>query len=96
MGEFNYKVVLVTGGTSGIGGATVSLLAHDGATVIAVGRNEHQGEKISELSDYGSRVCYFKADVCICMMQASPPGCAALWKRTRSGSGNTQYASRDL
>lgn len=39
MGEFNDKVVLVTGGTSGIGGATVSLLVHNGVTVIAVGRN---------------------------------------------------------
>lgn len=66
MGEFNDKVVLVTGGTSGIGGATVSLLAHDGATVIAVGRNEHQGyEKMSELSEYRSKVCYFKADVSV-------------------------------
>jgi len=66
MGEFNDKVVLVTGGTSGIGGATVSLLAHDGATVIAVGRNERQGyEKMSELSKYRSKVCYFKADVSV-------------------------------
>lgn len=66
MSELNDKVVLVTGGTSGIGGATVSLLAHDGATVIAVGRNEQQGyEKISELSEYRSKVCYFKADVSV-------------------------------
>lgn len=66
MGKLYDKVVLVTGGTSGIGGATVSLLAHDGATVIAVGRNEQQGyEKISDLSEYRSKVCYFKADVSV-------------------------------
>jgi len=36
----NGKVAIVTGASSGIGRATASLMAHRGATVVAVGRNE--------------------------------------------------------
>jgi NAD(P)-dependent dehydrogenase (short-subunit alcohol dehydrogenase family) len=39
MSKFNGKIALVTGGTSGIGLATVSLLRAEGAEVIAVGTN---------------------------------------------------------
>ena len=42
------KVAVVTGASSGIGKATASLLAKNGATVVAVGRNEKelaQGKK---------------------------------------------------
>lgn len=48
MGQINYnfkdKVVLVTGGTSGIGLATARLFATAGAQVIITGRNQEKGD----------------------------------------------------
>jgi NAD(P)-dependent dehydrogenase (short-subunit alcohol dehydrogenase family) len=37
------KVIMVTGGTGGIGKVTASELAKLGATVIVVGRDQHRG-----------------------------------------------------
>jgi len=42
------KVAIVTGATSGIGRATASLFAANGATVVAVGRNEKELERLRE------------------------------------------------
>ena len=42
------KVAVVTGASSGIGKATASLLAKNGATVVAVGRNEKELLALSE------------------------------------------------
>jgi NAD(P)-dependent dehydrogenase (short-subunit alcohol dehydrogenase family) len=44
--ELNGKTALVTGATGGIGGAAASLLAANGATVIASGRDPQRGEAI--------------------------------------------------
>ena len=41
------KVALVTGGTSGIGKATVERLAREGAKVVFTGRNEEAGASVS-------------------------------------------------
>lgn len=46
--RFLNKVVLVTGGSSGIGAATASLLTAEGAYVILTGRNEKNLQKVSE------------------------------------------------
>ncbi|MEM7135489.1 MAG: SDR family oxidoreductase [Myxococcota bacterium] len=45
MSHHNEKVYLVTGGTTGIGAATVAALASKGATVIATGRNPETLER---------------------------------------------------
>jgi NAD(P)-dependent dehydrogenase (short-subunit alcohol dehydrogenase family) len=42
------KVAVVTGATSGIGRATASLFAANGANVVAVGRNENELRRLSE------------------------------------------------
>ena len=42
-GGIEYKVVLITGGTSGIGEATAVALAAMGAEVVVTGRNEERG-----------------------------------------------------
>jgi NAD(P)-dependent dehydrogenase (short-subunit alcohol dehydrogenase family) len=44
--ELNGKTALVTGATGGIGGAVASLLAANGATVIASGRDAQRGEAV--------------------------------------------------
>jgi NAD(P)-dependent dehydrogenase (short-subunit alcohol dehydrogenase family) len=43
-GEMYGKVCIVTGATSGIGKVTAQALAHRGATVIVVARNQRRGE----------------------------------------------------
>jgi NAD(P)-dependent dehydrogenase (short-subunit alcohol dehydrogenase family) len=49
MGDFfSGKIVLVTGGTSGIGRATALALARKGSSIIICGRNREAGELVSK------------------------------------------------
>lgn len=64
MKKFENKVVIVTGGTSGIGEATAELLAEEGAKVIVVGRNQDRGKSVQEkLNKIGMDCHFFQADV---------------------------------
>jgi NAD(P)-dependent dehydrogenase (short-subunit alcohol dehydrogenase family) len=47
-GSMSGKVVLITGGTSGIGKATANALAAMGARVVVIGRDEERGERAVE------------------------------------------------
>ncbi len=61
-GRFAGKVAIVTGGTSGIGEATVRLLVRDGAQVVIAARREELGQALE--NELGSaRVRFVKTDM---------------------------------
>src|ERR1700733_3977108 len=61
---FENKVVLVTGGTSGIGRATAIAFAREGAKVVVSGRRKAEGaETVTLVEKAGGRGLFVKADV---------------------------------
>lgn len=64
MSRFNGKVVLVTGGTSGIGKATALAFAKEGAKVVLSGRREKEGLAVVEaIKKNGGTAHFVQADV---------------------------------
>src|ERR1700722_13446520 len=65
MNMFNYanKIVLITGGTSGIGKATALAFAQAGAKIVLTGRREKEGKQVvAEIERAGGVAAFFKAD----------------------------------
>nr|AAF70499.1 3-dehydroecdysone 3alpha-reductase [Spodoptera littoralis] len=61
---FANKVVLVTGGSSGIGAATVEAFVKEGASVAFVGRNQAKLKEVeSRCQQHGANILAIKADV---------------------------------
>lgn len=64
MKKFENKVVLVTGGTSGIGRETALAFAREGARVVVSGRREKEGTETVELiRKGGGKALFVRADV---------------------------------
>ena len=61
---FENKVVLVTGGTSGIGRATAIAFAREGATVVVSGRRKAEGaETVTHVEKAGGKGLFVQSDV---------------------------------
>jgi NAD(P)-dependent dehydrogenase (short-subunit alcohol dehydrogenase family) len=61
--SYENKVVLVTGGTSGIGKATAIAFAEAGAKVVLTGRREKEGaDVVAAIKKRGGDASFFKAD----------------------------------
>jgi NAD(P)-dependent dehydrogenase (short-subunit alcohol dehydrogenase family) len=58
--KLNGKRVLITGGTSGIGKATVLLMAQEGARIAFTGRDQERGLEIEDIA--GENVRFVRAD----------------------------------
>jgi NAD(P)-dependent dehydrogenase (short-subunit alcohol dehydrogenase family) len=66
MKEFDGKVVLVTGGGSGIGRATALAFAREGAQVVIGNRNVQRGEEtVSMIHDAGGTASFRRTDVLV-------------------------------
>jgi NAD(P)-dependent dehydrogenase (short-subunit alcohol dehydrogenase family) len=66
MSLFAGKVILITGGTSGIGRATAIAFAEEGASVAVTGRREKEGEESVQLIEKaGGKGLFVKADIAV-------------------------------
>jgi 3(or 17)beta-hydroxysteroid dehydrogenase len=90
MGRVEGKVAIVTGAASGIGRATASLLAKEGAKVVVADINEADGKKVAEeIKSEGGEAVFIKHDV------ASENSWSEVVKKTLSQFGRLDILVND-
>jgi NAD(P)-dependent dehydrogenase (short-subunit alcohol dehydrogenase family) len=76
------KIIIVTGGTKGIGAGIVRVLAEEGAFVVFSGRSKTEGEALAEeIKKKGQSIEFFQADI------AQVDDCFALVEKTAQLGG---------
>lgn len=66
MKTFTDKVIIITGGTAGIGRATAIAFAEQGATVVVTGRREAEGaESVALVEKAGGKGLFVRADMAV-------------------------------
>jgi len=84
---FKGKVILITGGTSGIGRATAIAFAERGADVVVAGRRETEGaETVALIEKAGGKGLFVRTDVTV------ESEVASLVTRTRERFGKLDFA----
>jgi NAD(P)-dependent dehydrogenase (short-subunit alcohol dehydrogenase family) len=87
MKQFEGKVAIVTGGTSGIGRATAVAFAREGAKVVVTGRREEQGlETVKMIEEIGGEGLFVQTDVRVA------DEVKAMVEKTVSAFGRLDYA----
>ena len=82
MGKLTDHVAIVTGATSGIGKATASLFAQEGAKVVITGRRQDRGQEVvSEIQALGGTCQFIQAD------HTDPEDCSCVVERTLADYG---------
>jgi len=85
--RYDHKVVLVTGGTSGIGRATAAAFAREGAMVIIAARRENLGnDAAGEITANGGNAVFIKTDIRI------PEDIDSLFQKILAGYGRLDVA----
>lgn len=70
--NLQHKVIVVSGGAKGIGAAISSILAEEGATVVVIGRNEADNNKlVASITEKGHKASQIAAEL------TQPEACAA-------------------
>src|SRR5215469_9036656 len=87
MSRFAGKIVLVTGGGTGIGQATALAFAREGATIVIVGRRANVGERtVSLLQAQGAKASFIPTDV------TAEADVASLFEQIRAHYGHLDIA----
>jgi NAD(P)-dependent dehydrogenase (short-subunit alcohol dehydrogenase family) len=87
MAQFEGKVALITGGTSGIGRATAIAFAREGAKVVVTGRREKEGQEVvDEIKQADGEAIFIKTDV------SKAADVKAMIEQTVAAFGRLDYA----